>query len=119
MRRRFILLLGIPAIFIAGCAKDDSNGPAGGKPGNEADRLRIAVLPKGTTHEFWKSGEAGARKAGEELGVEIIWKGPQRESDRAGQLKVVENFITQSVDGIALAPAGSWDQTRRSPSERW
>ena len=104
MRRRFILLLGIPAMFIAGCAKEDSNGSAGGKPGNEAGKLRIAVIPKGTTHEFWKSGEAGARKAGEELGVEIIWKGPQRESDRAGQLKVVENFITQSVDGIALAP---------------
>ena len=49
-------------------------------------------------------GEAGARKAGNELGVEIIWKGPQKESDRAGQIKVVENFITQGVDGIALAP---------------
>ena len=32
------------------------------------------------------------------------WKGPQKESDRAGQIKVVENFITQGVDGIALAP---------------
>ena len=49
-------------------------------------------------------GEAGAKKAGNELGIEIIWKGPQKESDRAGQIKVVENFITQGVDGIALAP---------------
>ena len=66
--------------------------------------LKIAVIPKGTTHEFWKMGEAGAKKAGEELGIEIIWKGPQKESDRAGQIKVVENFITQGVNGIALAP---------------
>ena len=104
MRRRIILLLAFPAMFIAGCAKDDSSGSAVGANGKVERKLRIAVIPKGTTHEFWKSGEAGARKAGEELGVEIIWKGPQRESDRAGQLKVVENFITQSVDGIALAP---------------
>ncbi|MFP6872468.1 MAG: substrate-binding domain-containing protein [Verrucomicrobiales bacterium] len=101
MRRRFILFLGIAVMGLAGCAKE---GSAGGSSGNAERKLRIAVIPKGTTHEFWKSGEAGARKAGEEFGVEIIWKGPQRESDRAGQLKVVENFITQSVDGIALAP---------------
>ena len=83
-------------IALIGCSKTDTDS------GNK--QLRIAVIPKGTTHEFWKSGEAGAKKAGEELGVEVIWKGPQQESDRAGQLKVVENFITQRVDGIALAP---------------
>ncbi len=80
------------ALFLTGCNKTKNS------------KLRIAVIPKGTTHEFWKMGEAGAKKAGNELGIEIIWKGPQKESDRAGQIKVVENFITQGVDGIALAP---------------
>jgi len=28
-----------------------------------ADKLSIAVIPKGTTHEFWKSIHAGAVKA--------------------------------------------------------
>ena len=79
-------------LFFAGCNKTKNS------------KLRIAVIPKGTTHEFWKMGEAGAKKAGNELGIDIIWKGPQKESDRAGQIKVVENFITQGVDGIALAP---------------
>jgi ribose transport system substrate-binding protein len=97
-------MLLIPAMVIVGCSKEAPNGSVAGSEGNAERKLRIAVIPKGTTHEFWKSGEAGARKAGEELGVEIIWKGPQRESDRSGQLNVVENFITQSVDGIALAP---------------
>jgi ribose transport system substrate-binding protein len=104
MRRCFNLMLLIPAMVIVGCSKEAPNGSVAGSEGNAERKLRIAVIPKGTTHEFWKSGEAGARKAGEELGVEIIWKGPQRESDRSGQLNVVENFITQSVDGIALAP---------------
>ena len=80
------------ALFLTGCNKTKNS------------KLRIAVIPKGTTHEFWKMGEAGAKKAGNELGIDIIWKGPQKESDRAGQIKVVENFITQGVDGIALAP---------------
>jgi ribose transport system substrate-binding protein len=65
---------------------------------------KIAVIPKGTTHEFWKSVHAGAVKAGRELGVEIIWKGPVREDDRDEQIKVVENFISSRVDAIVLAP---------------
>ena len=64
----------------------------------------IAVIPKGTTHEFWKSVHAGAEKAAQALGVKIIWKGPLREDDREDQIKVVENFINMRVKGIVLAP---------------
>ncbi|MDZ7288622.1 MAG: substrate-binding domain-containing protein [candidate division KSB1 bacterium] len=67
-------------------------------------RLEIAVIPKGTTHLFWKSVEAGARLAGKDLGVEIIWKGPLKENDRAQQIAIVEQFVTEGVSGIVLAP---------------
>jgi ribose transport system substrate-binding protein len=66
--------------------------------------MTIAVIPKGTTHEFWKSIHAGAVKASRELGVEVIWKGPLREDDRDQQISVMENFITRGVSGIVLAP---------------
>lgn len=65
---------------------------------------KIAVIPKGTTHEFWKSVHAGANKAGRELGVEIAWKGPVREDDRDEQIKVVENFVASGASAIVLAP---------------
>jgi ribose transport system substrate-binding protein len=64
----------------------------------------IAVIPKGTTHEFWKSIHAGAVKAGQELNVEIIWKGPLKEDDRESQINVVEDMISRGVSGIVLAP---------------
>jgi ribose transport system substrate-binding protein len=67
-------------------------------------KLKIAVIPKGTTHLFWKSVEAGARKAEAELGAEIIWKGPLKENDRAQQIAIVEQFVTEGVSGIVLAP---------------
>lgn len=68
-------------------------------------KYRIAVIPKGSTHEFWKSVHYGAQQAADELGnVEILWKGPQLESDRASQIALVEDFITKKVDGICLAP---------------
>jgi len=69
-----------------------------------AEELTIAVIPKGTTHEFWKSIHAGAVKAAEEIGVEIIWKGPLKEDDREAQIAEVENFISRGVAGIVLAP---------------
>lgn len=74
-----------------------------------SDSYRIAVIPKGTTHQFWKSIHAGALKAARELTkqgtpVEIIWKGPLREDDREQQIEVVEGFISQNVNGIVLAP---------------
>jgi ribose transport system substrate-binding protein len=76
----------------------------GTPPGGGAKKLTLAVIPKGTSHEFWKSIHAGAVKASRELDVEIVWKGPVKEDDRADQIKEVENFITRKVAGIVLAP---------------
>jgi ribose transport system substrate-binding protein len=75
----------------------------------QTEKYAIAVIPKGTTHEYWKSIHAGAIKAQRELAaagvtVEIIWKGPLKEDDREQQVQVVENFIGRHVDGIVLAP---------------
>ncbi len=88
------------ALAGAACGRGPSDASA---PGGEK-RLTIAVIPKGTTHEFWKSIHAGAARAARELGVAIIWKGPQKEDDRAQQITVVEDFVTRGVDGIVLAP---------------
>ncbi len=78
----------------------------------EDNKYTIAVIPKGTTHEFWKSIHAGAVKAQQELAaqgvpVEVIWKGPFREDDRDQQIQVVENFTSRRVSGIVLAPLDS------------
>jgi ribose transport system substrate-binding protein len=70
----------------------------------EAAKPRIAVVPKGTTHVFWKSVEAGARAAAADLDVEIVWKGPLKENDRGQQIAIVEQFVTEGVSAIVLAP---------------
>ncbi len=84
------------ALAAVGCKRDAGSSAPG--------TLRIAVVPKGTTHEFWKSVHAGAVKASRELGVEIIWKGPLREDDLKDQIDVVQTFVAQGVSGIVLAP---------------
>jgi ribose transport system substrate-binding protein len=103
--RRLLLLVVFGAILIStfSCAK------TGGSTNGGHKKLTIAVIPKGTTHEFWKSIHAGSNKAASELSahgseVEVIWKGPLREDDREQQIQVVEGFAAQGVDGIVLAP---------------
>ncbi len=86
--------------FLPNCSKRTDNFSEPKKSG----KIQIAVIPKGTTHEFWKAIHLGAVQAGEEFGVEIIWKGPQKEDDRAQQITVIEDFISRGVDGIVLAP---------------
>lgn len=76
-------------------------------------KLTIAVIPKGTTHEFWKAVHAGAVQASRELGVDIIWKGPLREDDRSAQIGLVEDMVTRQVSGVVLAPLD--DTALRAP----
>lgn len=78
----------------------------------DASTFRIAVIPKGSTHEHWKRVHLGADKAAAEfrnagVPVEILWKGPLREDDREQQVQVVEGFISQRVSGFVLAPLDS------------
>lgn len=96
------------ALALVGCSSPapDTKTSEGttGSSASTAKKYTIAVIPKGTTHVYWKAVEAGAKKAGEDLGVDIIWKGPLKEDNKDEQIKVVEDFITRKVDGIALAP---------------
>jgi ribose transport system substrate-binding protein len=74
----------------------------------EKKKWRVMVIPKGTTHVFWKTIHAGALKAADELGnVEVIWQGPQKEDERSQQIQLVQNAIASGVDGIVLAPLDS------------
>src|ERR1043165_2146248 len=92
--RKITMMLVVFAVALAlSCNRGGSNSNR---------KLTIAVVPKGTSHEFWKSIHAGAVKAAQELSaqgtqVEVIWKGPLREDDREQQIQVVEGFASQGV----------------------
>jgi len=80
------------------CQKDEKPAEA------ETKKIRLAVIPMGTTHEFWKAIHAGAKKAADELGVEMIWKGPLKEDDRNEQIQIVETMMDAGVDALILTP---------------
>jgi ribose transport system substrate-binding protein len=114
--RKYLALLSalLIFVFITSCSpssNEDKTSSTDATAGSK--KYRIAVIPKGATHSYWKSIHAGAVKAGQETGTEILWQGPQKEDDRQMQIQVVQNFISQGVDGIVLAPLD--DRSLASP----
>jgi ribose transport system substrate-binding protein len=91
-------VIGLTVLAAAACRPSRSGDGPGSRP------LRIAVIPIGTTHEFWKSVHAGALAAARELGVEILWKGPLKEDDRNEQIQIVETLAGFGVDALVLSP---------------
>lgn len=105
LRTASLLVAAALAVGACGRAGDRQSAVQAGS----AKELTIAVIPKGTTHEFWRSIHAGAVQAQQELAkegvkVNVIWKGPLREDDREQQIQTVEGFLSQGIQGLVLAP---------------
>ncbi len=106
----------LAAAAVVGCGNGDSGGTAdtgggtvGGKTGGGGQKIDIAVIPKGSTHDFWKHVHQGANEAAEELkkegiDVTIDFQGPQVESDKNSQINMIDTMLSKKVKGIVLAP---------------
>ncbi|MBS1792735.1 MAG: substrate-binding domain-containing protein [Acidobacteria bacterium] len=81
-----------------------SNAPQNASANAPADKKKtvIAMMPKAKGDPYFISCKAGAEKAAQELGAELLWDGPT-DLDPAKQNEVVEAWITRGVDVIAVS----------------
>ena len=77
------------------------------RKGGDEGTKKIGVVPKETVSVYWEGVRQGALKAGAEEGYEILWNGPEVETDRERQVQIVEDMMAQKVAGIILAPSDS------------
>jgi ribose transport system substrate-binding protein len=75
----------------------------------QAQTYRFALVPKNTNNPFFDQARDGCMKAQEELAgaVECLYVGPGEHGSGEEQVKVVQDLITQGVDGIAVAPSNA------------
>jgi ribose transport system substrate-binding protein len=102
--RRIITAAALVALAAAGCG--EVNEPSGGGGGGEAKTgpLRLAVVPKAVGFDFWEQVKTGAEcAASKHEDVSVQWDGVTAETDVTGQVNLLQNFITQGVDGIVYA----------------
>ena len=99
MYRLSVLL--VTAVVAAGCSKSEAPPPSGtSTPSRE---LRFAVIPKALDIPVFNYARIGAERAAAELGnVRIEWRAPDT-ADQLRQKEILESFITQRVDGIAIS----------------
>jgi ribose transport system substrate-binding protein len=74
------------------------------RKGQGQEEIRIGVIPKETASVYWEGVRQGALKAAEEENIEVLWNGPEIETDREKQIQIIEDFVAQNVTGIVLAP---------------
>ena len=65
----------------------------------------IPVIVKDTSSPYWQAVLAGARKAGQDLGVNVVGLSARSDSDVNGQIGVLENAVAASPAAIVIAPA--------------
>ena len=103
-----IALMGLVVGVVAGRASGGSSGGgSGGGSGGAAAGKRVDVIIKASDSEFWQSMLAGAKKAGDDYGLEVGLFGPTSETDVNQQVQLVENAISRGVDAIVVAPNSS------------
>ena len=106
MSRRAFLAVAVAASLACGCSAPKGNF-----------KYRVAVIPKGLTHEHWQSVERGARRAAADFGarglpVEVLYDGPSKESDDLEQMTLVGTMVGRGVNGLVLAPQNSKQMVR-------
>jgi ribose transport system substrate-binding protein len=109
-----VAAVGVAMMLLAaacgGSGKTDSasapaaGGPAAGGSGGAAPkRIRIAIIPKSLDIPVFNYAKIGAERYAKEHGdIEIIWRAPET-ADQLRQKEILESFITQRVDGIAIS----------------
>jgi ribose transport system substrate-binding protein len=65
----------------------------------------IPIIAKGAGSPYWQAVFAGARKAGRDLGVNVVEFGAQLQNDGNGQIEIPEGALASNPAVIVAAPA--------------
>ncbi len=99
MKKSVLVILAAVAVACSGSSNTSTSG--GGQPAQKT--LRFALIPKALDIPVFDYANKGAQREAKTLGnVEVIYRGPDH-SDELKQKEVLESFISQRVDGIAIS----------------
>lgn len=103
MKKLISCALGVVlAVGLSACNNDSTEGSDGSN--GSGDGGRVAVVAKANASEYWTRVKEGAQAAGQDLGVEVTFNGPDTESEGDKQLNQLQTAINDKPLGIAFAP---------------
>jgi ribose transport system substrate-binding protein len=96
MKKLWLVAIAAVTVGVVACGGGTPEGPP------PAKKLRFALIPKSLDIPVFDYARIGGERAAADLGVEVIYRGPDK-ADELKQKEVLESFITQKVDGIAIS----------------
>ncbi len=87
MRRRFVLSALFPVLSACRGSRQKT----------------IGVVAKATSHLFFQSVHAGVDQAARDFSVNVLWNGPNEETDHTRQIQIVDAMVTRGVDAMAIS----------------
>ena len=117
LRTKVLLLLAVVALVcgLTGCGGKKDANPLVTKPSpavaetvkSAAGKKSIALVMKTLTNPFFIEMEKGARRAANEMEVNLVVKTGAQETSIDQQIAIIEELIRMKVDAIVIAPASS------------
>lgn len=107
-KRLYLSLVGLlmATLLLSACSTSKQEVAASNTDKGQ-ESIRIGLVMKTLSNPFFNAMEKGAKKAEGELGIELIVQAGQEETSVLEQISIVENMISNKVDAIVIAPAGS------------
>lgn len=110
-RHAFLSFAAAGLLALVGCKPSEST-PESSSSGGASDttankKARVAFVSNGVA-SFWVIAQAGVEKAAADLGVDAQVIMPQ---GAANQKRVLEDLVSQRIDGIAVSPIDPANQT--------
>lgn len=96
---KLFLSIGLMTSLLLAACNDNSSSSS-----SDAD-TNVSVVLKTLSSPYWKYVEAGAKKAGEDLGINVTIVGPSAESEVIQQVNMLEDQLSQSPDAIVVSPS--------------
>jgi len=89
----------------AGCG---SGGSGDADSAQDTDKaFKIGFVPKSLSNPYFITMNEGIEAEAEAQNIELVVQAPEKETDVARQIQIIEDMITQQVDAILVTPAGA------------
>lgn len=95
LKKVFLCLMLITLLLCGACTKNGNLG--------KAENKEIALIVKTIYGYYWGTVKLGADTAAREFNVNVDFNGPGNEQDVDGQIKLVEQALSENVDALILA----------------
>ena len=110
MRKKFLSLMLVSALMVSasGCAgKKADTPPAGSEAAASEEEIKVGVILKTLSSEYWSYVAAGVNAASKDLGVKVDLQGPASETAYDEQNNMIETMLAGGVDAFVISPLQS------------